>query len=68
MTRVKDFQEFVEQIAVSTATSHVLGSAAKSPGDFNNVIEVLLGRKGRRKACGKGATKFAKKIIASKSS
>ena len=61
LKRARDFQEFMEQIAISTATSHVRGTVAKSPGDFKNVIEALLGKKKQRTAWGKAVTQFARK-------
>jgi uncharacterized protein (DUF2252 family) len=36
------FDEYVEQIAVSTATAHVRGTVAKSPGQFKHNIKLLL--------------------------
>ena len=38
----REFKEFMDQIAASTATSHVRGSVAKRPGDFKHVIRALL--------------------------
>jgi Uncharacterized protein conserved in bacteria (DUF2252) len=39
----KDFLDFVQQVAVSTATSHVSGTVAKPPGDFKHVIATPFG-------------------------
>jgi uncharacterized protein (DUF2252 family) len=39
----QDFEDFMAQIAVSTATSHVRGNVAKAPGDFKTAISDLLG-------------------------
>ena len=36
------FDEYVEQIAISTATAHVRGTVAKSPGQFKHNIKRLL--------------------------
>jgi len=36
------FDEYVEQIAIATATAHVRGTVAKSPGQFKHNIKVLL--------------------------
>jgi hypothetical protein len=41
-TGLSDFESFVKQISLSTATSHVRGSPAKKPGDFKTVIKELL--------------------------
>jgi Uncharacterized protein conserved in bacteria (DUF2252) len=43
LTDLDDFKEFVAQIGISTATSHVRGSVAKAPGDFKHVIGAVLG-------------------------
>lgn len=44
------FNEFVEQIAVATATAHTRGTVSKSPGQFKHVIKVLLaGERNRRR-------------------
>eukprot|EP00804_Cyclotella_cryptica_P005097 CCRYP_011547-RA/>CCRYP_011547-RA protein AED:0.29 eAED:0.29 QI:352/1/1/1/0.33/0.28/7/151/780 len=44
------FVEFMEQIAIATATSHVRGTVSKSPGQFKHVIKVLLaGDRNRRR-------------------
>ena len=42
LTNHRAFNEFMEQIAVATATAHVRGSVAKSPGQFKHVIKLLL--------------------------
>ncbi|CAB9519586.1 Uncharacterized protein conserved in bacteria (DUF2252) [Seminavis robusta] len=43
LTDPDDFNQFVSQMAISTATSHVRGSVAKAPGDFKHVIGTVLG-------------------------
>ncbi|KAL7522792.1 hypothetical protein ACHAWX_007496 [Stephanocyclus meneghinianus] len=44
------FVEFIDQIAIATATSHVRGTVSKSPGQFKHVIKVLLaGDRNRRR-------------------
>jgi len=50
LTNHRDFNEFMEQIAVAAATAHVRGTVAKSPGQFKHVITLLLagGRNRRR--------------------
>jgi len=50
LTNRREFNEFMEQIAIATATAHVRGSVAKSPGQFKHVIKLLLagGRNRRR--------------------
>ena len=64
---IKDWESFVSQIAVSTATSHVRGSVAKAPGDFKNVIAELLGDysagKSWRKAVRKLAMAYRNQVI-----
>ena len=42
LTNHRAYNEFMEQIAVATATAHVRGSVAKSPGQFKHVIKLLL--------------------------
>jgi len=42
LTNRRAFNEFMEQIAIATATAHVRGSIAKSPGQFKHVIKLLL--------------------------
>ena len=43
LTDLDDFKEFVAQIGISTATSHVRGTVAKAPGDFKRVIGAIFG-------------------------
>lgn len=50
LTNHRAFNEFMEQIAVATATAHVRGTVAKSPGQFKHVIKLLLaGDRNRRR-------------------
>mmetsp|Transcript_16008 Transcript_16008/g.33844 ORF Transcript_16008/g.33844 Transcript_16008/m.33844 type:complete len:724 (-) Transcript_16008:231-2402(-) len=50
LTNHREFNEFMEQIAVDTATAHVRGTVAKSPGQFKHVIKLLLaGERNRRR-------------------
>lgn len=63
LTSPKDFNEFVAQIAVATATSHVRGSVAKAPGDFKHSIAAILGgqnNKHKRKEWGEVIGDIAK--------
>jgi len=39
------FLEFVVQLGITTATSHVRGNVAEAPGDFKNVIDTLMSDK-----------------------
>lgn len=39
----KDFNAFVSQLGVSTATSHVRGTVARAPGAFKTVVANVLG-------------------------
>jgi uncharacterized protein (DUF2252 family) len=59
LTSPKDFIEFMEQIAVATATSHTRGTVGKSPGQFKHVIKSILGNKSNRKKWGKEVRKIA---------
>ena len=55
----QDFIDFMEQIAMATATSHARGTIAKSPGEFKHVIASALGRWSNRLAWGKTVAKVA---------
>jgi uncharacterized protein (DUF2252 family) len=59
LTDPDDFIEFMEQIAVATATSHTRGTVGKSPGQFKHVIASVLGKKSNRKKWGKAVGKIA---------
>jgi len=52
LTAPDDFIDFMEQIAVATATSHARGSLAKSPGQFKHVISGALRHWADRKTWG----------------
>ncbi|KAL7533942.1 hypothetical protein ACHAXR_006862 [Thalassiosira sp. AJA248-18] len=50
LKNARAFNEFMEQIAIATATAHVRGTVAKSPGQFKHVIKLLLaGDRNRRR-------------------
>ena len=50
LTNPRAFNEFMEQIAIATATAHSRGTVAKSPGQFKHVIKLLLaGDRNRRR-------------------
>lgn len=59
LTKVDDFIDYVEQIGLSTATSHVRGTVGKPPGEFKHVISDLLG-KGQHHSWGKRVRELAK--------
>ncbi|KAL3773051.1 hypothetical protein ACHAW5_000468 [Stephanodiscus triporus] len=42
------FNEFIEQIAIATATAHTRGTVSKSPGQFKHAIKLLLGGQHKR--------------------
>ncbi len=42
LVKENDLLEFMEQVAFTTATSHVRGNIAQAPGDFKNVISILF--------------------------
>jgi hypothetical protein len=52
LTDHKDFTEFMSQVAIATATSHVRGTVGKTPGQFKNVIKALMDKKWQRDAWG----------------
>jgi uncharacterized protein (DUF2252 family) len=55
----QEFRDFAEQIAISTATSHVRGSVAKAPAEFKHVIDAIMYNRQDRKKWGKGVENFA---------
>lgn len=66
LRKAKDFEDFVAQIAASTATSHVRGSVGRAPGDFKRNIKTLLGgKKGRpwRKAVRNLAIAYREQVL-----
>ena len=54
-----DILDFMEQIAIITATSHARGTAAKSPGQFKHVIASVLRHWVDRKIWGKAINDVA---------
>jgi uncharacterized protein (DUF2252 family) len=52
LTDHEDFTEFMSQVAIATATSHVRGTVGKTPGQFKNVIKALMDKKWQRNAWG----------------
>ena len=48
LTDVDEFVVFMEQVAISTATSHTRGTLGKSPGQFKHFLEAALGEYDRR--------------------
>ena len=59
LTDPDDFIDFMEQVAVATATSHARGSVAKSPGQFKHVISSALGHWADRTIWGKAVASAA---------
>jgi hypothetical protein len=59
ITNPKDFEVFMEMVAIATATSHVRGTQGKSPGQFKEVIASVLGDKSKRKKWGKSVARVA---------
>jgi uncharacterized protein (DUF2252 family) len=59
ITNPKHFEKFMEMVAIATATSHVRGTQAKSPGQFKEVIASVLGNKSARKKWGKAVARVA---------
>jgi len=59
LTETDHFVDFMEQVAVSTATSHVRGTVSKSPGQFKHVIASALGHYRDRTAWGKAVVEVA---------
>lgn len=57
---VDDFEDFVAQIAIATATSHVRGSPAMPPADFKTVIHSIMESSVNRREWGHGVEKFAR--------
>jgi len=59
LTTAAQFNRFVEQVAVVTATSHARGTVGRSPAQFKEVITHALGHKKARHAWGKRVTEVA---------
>eukprot|EP00573_Skeletonema_grethae_P001277 CAMPEP_0201687234 /NCGR_PEP_ID=MMETSP0578-20130828/1383_1 /ASSEMBLY_ACC=CAM_ASM_000663 /TAXON_ID=267565 /ORGANISM="Skeletonema grethea, Strain CCMP 1804" /LENGTH=696 /DNA_ID=CAMNT_0048171375 /DNA_START=120 /DNA_END=2210 /DNA_ORIENTATION=- len=53
------FDEYIEQIAIATATAHVRGSVSKSPGQFKHSIKSLLAGDRNRSRWSKLVTQIA---------
>ena len=61
LTRPDDFNDFIAQIAVATATSHVRGTVAKAPAQFKDVIySIFMEKKSNKKKWGKQVANLAK--------
>uniref|UniRef100_A0A7S2XPS5 DUF2252 domain-containing protein n=1 Tax=Attheya septentrionalis TaxID=420275 RepID=A0A7S2XPS5_9STRA len=59
LTDLDDFKEFIQQVAIATATSHTRGTVAKSPGQFKHVIAAVLGNKSDRNLWGEAVARVA---------
>ena len=59
LTDPEEYADFIGQIAMATATSHVRGSVSKKPGAFKDVIKALLGKKSKRRTWGKAVSLLA---------
>eukprot|EP00978_Attheya_sp_CCMP212_P025531 scaffold82319_cov41-Attheya_sp.AAC.1 len=59
LTDLDDFKEFIQQVAIATATSHTRGTVAKSPGQFKHVIAAVLGKKSDRNLWGEAVARVA---------
>ena len=59
LTTLEDFEEYVIQIGVATATSHTRGTVSKAPGEFKHVIRALLRKKKDRRRWGKAVAKLS---------
>ena len=59
LTDAHEFTEFMELVAVATATSHVRGSVGKKPGEFKQVVRALLGKKKKRHKWGEAVAHLA---------
>jgi len=54
-----EFIDFMEQVAIATATSHARGTESKSPGQFKHVIASALGHWADRTVWGKAVASAA---------
>ncbi|CAB9518536.1 Uncharacterized protein conserved in bacteria (DUF2252) [Seminavis robusta] len=59
LSDLDSFIDFMEQVAVSTATSHVRGTVSKSPGQFKHEIASALGHYRDRVAWGRAVQQVA---------
>ena len=55
----REFNEFIEQVAIATATAHTRGTVSKSPGQFKHAIKLLLAGHLKRDRWSKLVTKIA---------
>jgi uncharacterized protein (DUF2252 family) len=55
----REFNEFIEQVAIATATAHTRGTVSKSPGQFKHAIKLLLAGQHKRDRWSKLVTKIA---------
>ena len=59
LTDPDEFIDFMEEVAIATATSHARGTESKSPGQFKHVIASALGHWADRAAWGKAVASAA---------
>ena len=59
ITDVEEFNEFMTQVAVATATSHTRGTVGKAPAQFKYAIKALLGKKAHRNRWAKALAKLS---------
>lgn len=55
----REFNEFIEQVAIATATAHTRGTVSKSPGQFKHAIKLLLAGQHKRDRWSKLVTEIA---------
>jgi len=61
LTKPRDFNDFIAQIAAATATSHVRGTVAKAPAQFKDIIHSIMKKdKKNQKKWGKAVAELAK--------
>ena len=60
LVKVDDFIEFSAQIATATATSHVRGTASKTPSEFKQVIDSIMSEKESRQEWGEIVERIAR--------
>ena len=59
LTALEDFEEYVIQIGVATATSHTRGTVSKAPGEFKHAIRAVLRKKKDRRRWGHAVAKLS---------
>ena len=59
LTEYRDFDTFIAHVAMATATSHVRGTPAKSPGQFKEVLARVWRSKRARKSWGESVAELA---------